>query len=250
MAILTDYYTEFFKELDRQGPGDDKYTELAFRLLDPPPDHPRILDVGSGTGRQSLTLARIAYCEITAVDVFDAFLNILNKRAKKNTLKGTISTRNASMFELPFEDQMFDVIWSEGSIYIMGFEKGLKAWKRLLNPGGYLVVSEIVWLQRDIPEEIRDYWNTVYPEIGTVSEKLAVIETCDYQVLAHMTLPQYAWEHNYYGLMEARKKDFLNQYGDVKEARRIVESEMELESNLFKNYKDYYGYVFFIMRKK
>ena len=35
----------------------------------------------------------------------------------------------------------FDVIWSEGAIYIMGFERGLRAWRPLVRTGGYVVVS-------------------------------------------------------------------------------------------------------------
>ena len=35
----------------------------------------------------------------------------------------------ASMEDLPFESSYFDLIWSEGAIYNIGFEKGIKTWK-------------------------------------------------------------------------------------------------------------------------
>jgi ubiquinone/menaquinone biosynthesis C-methylase UbiE len=245
---MFDYFIEFYKRLDRQGPGDDKYTEMAFRLLENLPPNPRILDVGCGSGSQTLALARLAPGEITAVDVYDCFLNKLNENVQKETLKGIITTLNASMFQLPFEEGNFDIIWSEGSIYIMGFEKGLKEWKRFLKPGGYLVASEITWLRKDIPAEILDFWNAAYPEIGTVTQKLSVIEKCGYRPLAHLTLPQYCWQQNYYDLMEVQKQDYLTQYGHVVEARQVVESEMELEMSLYQGYKDYYSYVFYVMQ--
>ncbi len=246
---MTDYFIEFYKRLDRQGPGDDKYTEMAFRLLDELPHNPRILDVGCGSGKQTLALARMAPCQITAVDVYDCFLDILNESVSRENLKGSITTMNASMFELPFEDEQFDLIWSEGSIYIMGFEKGLIQWKRFLKPGGYQVASEMTWLRKDIPKEIFDFWKSAYAEIDTLTEKLNVIEKCGYQPLAHFTLPHYGWQQNYYDLMEVQKQNYLKLYGHVEEARQVVESELELEMNLYKKYKDYYGYVFYIMQK-
>jgi ubiquinone/menaquinone biosynthesis C-methylase UbiE len=246
---MTDYFIEFYKRLDRQGPGDDKYTELAFRLLEQLPRNPRILDIGCGSGKQTLALARIARCEITAVDIYDCLLNKLEVSSRQQTLKGSITTLNGSMFDLPFDDEQFDLIWSEGSIYIMGFENGLREWKRLLKPGGYQVASEITWLQRDIPDEIYFFWNRAYPEIGTTTEKLSVIENSGYKPLAHITLPEYGWLQNYYNEMKSIKTDYLSEYGHLQEARQVVENELNLEMNMYHKYKEYYSYVYYVMQK-
>jgi hypothetical protein len=125
----------------------------------------------------------------------------------------------------------------------------LKGWRHLLKQGGYLVVSEITWLRHDLPDEIREFWSAAYPEIGSVTEKISMVEKCGYLPLAHLTLPPFGWEQNYYKLMEAAKQDYLNLYGHVPEAHQIVENEMDLEMKLYAKYKEYYSYVFYIMRK-
>ena len=61
------------------------------------------------------------------------------------------------MFNLKFEDGSFDIIWSEGAIFVIGFEKGLREWRRLLTPDGYVAVSELSWLQSDVPKEAKTY---------------------------------------------------------------------------------------------
>jgi SAM-dependent methyltransferase len=71
------------------------------------------------------------------------FLEALEQRSEKTGLKDKISLLEKSMDELPFEKESLDLIWSEGAIYNIGFENGIKNWKKFLKPGGYLVVSEI-----------------------------------------------------------------------------------------------------------
>ena len=44
------------------------------------------------------------------------------------------------MFEMNFSKESFDIIWSEGSIYAIGFEKGLTDWKKFIKTNGYLAV--------------------------------------------------------------------------------------------------------------
>lgn len=244
-----DYFIEFYRNVDRQGPGDDKYTEMAFRNLDGLPCIPKILDIGCGSGKQSIALAKLMECEITAVDYYDCFLEELTENSKKEKLAGSIKPQQASMFDLPFADNQFDLIWSEGAIYIMGFEKGLTAWKRFLKPRAYMVVSEITWLRKDIPTEIFNFWTAAYPEIGTISQKVAIIENTGYKPLGHLVLPEYGWLENYYLPLEQKKEKFLQQYGNITEARQVVENEFETELNLYRKYKDYYSYVYYIMRK-
>jgi methylase of polypeptide subunit release factors len=61
--------------LPREGPGDDASTECALRLLQHLPPRPRILDIGSGPGAQTLVLARATGGTVTAIDVHQPFLD-------------------------------------------------------------------------------------------------------------------------------------------------------------------------------
>ncbi|GAM56739.1 probable transcription regulator [Vibrio ishigakensis] len=47
------------------------------------------------------------------------------------------------MGDLPFEEDSFDVLWSEGAVYNIGFETGIRDWRKYLKSGGTLVVSEL-----------------------------------------------------------------------------------------------------------
>ena len=80
------------------------------------------------------------------------------------------------MDRLPFEAESLDAIWSEGAIYNMGFENGVRQWRRLLKPGGILAVSELTWLTAYRPAELETHWHAQYAEVGTSSSKMAVLE--------------------------------------------------------------------------
>ena len=144
---------DFFRELDRQGPGG---VEQTLRALEFVPDRPgmRIADIGCGTGGQTITIARNRDCTITAVDLLPELLEEFRTRIKKAGLENRVTAIQGSMDALPFSPGEFDVIWAEGSIYNIGFERGLREWRQYLKPGGIIAVTECSWLGRTPGVEI------------------------------------------------------------------------------------------------
>ena len=72
------------------------------------------------------------------------------------------------------------MIWSEGAIYNIGFERGLKEWRRFLKTGGYVAVSEASWFTEERPKEIDEFWQDAYPGIDTVSNKVDQMQKAGY----------------------------------------------------------------------
>ena len=232
--------------LPREAPGDDASTLQALAMIPSLPHTPQILDIGCGPGAQTVALAQATQGQITAVDTHQPFLDVLARRAEQAGVSDRITPLNMSMFELTF-DNPFDLIWSEGAIYIIGFEKGLKAWRLLLKPSGYLVVTEATWLKPDPPEAAASFWDEAYPEMGDVAENVARINRSGYRLIDHFTLPKSAWWDHYYHPMAARIADLRQQYAENDKAQRILDLEAA-EIDLYRKYSDYYGYVFYILQ--
>lgn len=240
---------DFHREAKRQGPGDGRSTlkALASTSLDFSKNI-KIADIGCGTGAQTLDLARMIKGSIVAVDLFPEFLSVLNKKVEEASLTGIISTLQASMDSLPFQAEEFDLLWSEGAIYNIGFENGLRMWKPFLKQGGCIAVSEISWLTPNRPDELNDYWKEAYPEISTVSEKINVLERNGYSPLAHFVLPESCWKDNYYNPMKDRFDAFLKKHSSSKLAMELVNNERK-EIALYEKYKEFYSYGFYIAKK-
>lgn len=240
---------DLHKGATRQGPGGDAETEMAMELAGIDPAAPlRIADIGCGTGASALCLARTLNARITAVDFLPEFVDVLNVRAENEGLSDKIDALVGSMDDLAFEEGSLDVIWSEGAIYNMGFEHGVKAWRRFLKPGGLLVVSEITWTTPSRPLELEDFWKAEYPEIGTASSKMRVLEESGYAPVAYFVLPERCWVENYYGPLQGGFDDFLARNGYIDEARALVEAEKR-EIALYNRFKGHYSYGVYIARK-
>ena len=54
------------------------------------------------------------------------------------------------MDDLPFEREEFDIVWSEGAVYNMGFRKGVNYWKDFIKDGGILAVTELSWITENV----------------------------------------------------------------------------------------------------
>jgi len=240
---------DLHKRAKRQGPGGDDETKKAVDLAMLDPFTPlKIADIGCGTGSSTLQLARLLNAEITAVDFLPAFIEVLKGNAEKERLTQKINPLVCSMDNLQFDDEEYDVIWSEGAIYNIGFEKGINDWKRFLKLGGLLVVSEITWITNDRPVEIQKHWETEYPEISTASSKISILENSGYSPLAYFVLPEHCWLDNYYRPLQNSFSEFLARNADNENAQALVEAEMK-EIALYEKYKLNYSYGVYIAKK-
>ena len=244
-----DLFFELHRDMPREGPGEAASTRQAFALMTGLPDRPRILDIGCGPGVQTLQLAKISAGTILAIDNHQPFLDALALRAEQEGLSDRISIRNQSMFDLDFiKPGSFDAIWSEGAIYIIGFAKGLREWQPFLKQGGYLAVSELSWLKPVPPAEIETYWEENYPGMQPLEQNLATLHKAGYRETGHFVLPESAWWEDYYTPLEKRIALLREKYRDNDEALAFLHTSQR-EIDLYRQYSEWYGYVFYIMKK-
>jgi ubiquinone/menaquinone biosynthesis C-methylase UbiE len=202
------------------------YTRRAYQML-PELEIPAILDIGCGTGVPTLELARLSSGRIIGLDVDQECLAELTRKAEAAGLADRVKTMHCSLLALEFPNETFDLIWAEGSIAIIGFERGLKEWRRLLKPDGFLVVHD---------------------EIGNLRQKLHMIPASGYALLGHFTLSAEIWWQEYYGPLEERIRELRAKYRNDPRALAVLDAEHR-EAEMVKRSPERYASVFFVLQK-
>ena len=134
--VATDYDQWYTTKMGRFV--DDIETACAFELFMPQQDQ-KILDVGCGTGNFSIKLAEKGAI-VTGIDVSEEMLSIA--RAKTGGLP--ITYKNMDLYQLEFEDNTFDAVFSMAAFEFVEFpERALGELFRVLKPGGKLMVGTI-----------------------------------------------------------------------------------------------------------
>jgi ubiquinone/menaquinone biosynthesis C-methylase UbiE len=240
---------QLHQHAERQGPGSEAETLQALRFLDLPTDRSlHVADIGCGTGASAILLAQHLNAHLTAIDLLPDFLKVLNEKAQEQGLTEQINTLEHTMENLPFGEEELDIIWSEGAIYTIGFERGITEWKKYLKVGGYLAVSEITWLTKVRPQEVEDFWTTAYPEIDTAAAKINLLEENGYTLVGYFYLDEKSWLNNYYHPMKARLNTLSTQHDGNDKVRQFVQAH-QMEIGLYQTYKKYYSYGFYIARR-
>ncbi|MCP8311297.1 MAG: class I SAM-dependent methyltransferase [Candidatus Methylarchaceae archaeon HK01M] len=204
----------------------NKYTRKAFQLI-PRLEKPRILDIGCGSGVPTIELAKLSNSEIIGIDINQTLLDKLNRKIEEEGFSRRVKTKRCSLFEIDFPNESFDVIWAEGSIWIIGFDKGLKEWRRLLKPNGFLVVHD---------------------EIKNISNKLNKISSCGYKVINHFSLPEDAWWTEYYKPLEIRIREIYMKCKNNSETFKILRKYQNEIDMVKRNPKEHCS-AFYIMQK-
>ena len=235
-----------FEGLPRQGPGSDACTREALRRLGALPPTPRVLDLGCGSGRAALVLAETLQAKVVAVDSHQPFLDQLQATAHQRGLKHLIEPRCADMRAPGVPARSVDLLWSEGAIYLLGFADGLRLWRPLLAPGGWLAASECSWLCADPPAEAAAFFRQGYPGMAGIEQNLERARAAGLDAVDHFALPQAAWWDEYYAPLEQRMSA-LAPDADPDLAAAIDETRREIE--LYRRHSDSYGYVFYMLRR-
>jgi ubiquinone/menaquinone biosynthesis C-methylase UbiE len=210
---------------------------------------PEILDIGCGTGMQTIELAMFSNGTIIALDIHLAYLKEVNKQATEQGVVDNIQTINQSMLSMGFKEESFDVIWAEGSAYILGFEKALKEWRFFLRKPGYLAISELVWLKDNAPNEAKEFFKLEYPAMKSHAENVKIIGHLGYELIDSFTLPESDWWDYFYAPLEKRIVILREKY--IKNVQNIKELDMtQKEVDIFRKYSEYYGYAFYVMKAR
>ncbi len=239
---------DYFGRLERQGPGSSESTIRALRFIDNFSSEIKIADLACGTGGQTMTLAQHTKGTITGLDIFPDFVGKFNANAKRLGLQNRVKGIVGSMDNLPFRNEKFDVIWSEGAIANIGFRKGLNYWKEFLKKDGYIAITYESWFTDERPTEIEKFWVDAVPEMDTIGYNISVMQNTGYRLVAAFTLPETCWIDTYFKPQQAIQKTFLSEHAGNSAAKDFVEN-MKYEAELYSKYKQYYGYVFYIGKK-
>lgn len=245
---MLDLVIELHKPLDRLGPGSAEATHRALDFIDGLDAMEHVLDLGCGTGAQTMILAERIPGAITGVDLFSDFTDVLNAHAAQRGLGDRVRGVSGSMDALDASPESIDFIWCEGAIDGVGFAKMLEYWNAFLKPGGYVAVTCPSWLTDARIAEVDDFWTQAGSGLDTVAENIGFLQKAGYASMAAFVLPKECWTENYFVPRRTAGADLAAKYpGDETVGEFIAGNRREEE--LFAAYGDSYGYVFYIGKK-
>ena len=234
--------------LEWLGPASRETTEKALGYLSNLDEMSEVLDLGCGTGGPTMVLAQHIAGNITGVDFCPDFIDVFNRNAKKLNLDKRVKGVVGSMEKLDFPKNSFDLIWSEGAIDAIGFEKGMKYWNGFLKKGGHVAVTCPSWLTNERPAEVEKFWADAGVVLDTIEDNTLIMQRAGYDVAMTFALSEDCWTVNYFIPRGIAEETLLKKYPGNKIVESYIKNEKR-EIELYSRYKGYYGYVFYIGKK-
>jgi SAM-dependent methyltransferase len=136
------------------------------------------------------------------------------------------------------------VVWAEGSAYLMGFDAALRAWRRLLVPGGVLVLTEAEWITPEPAPAARAFWDPAYPGMRTTDANVRAALAAGWTVAATYLLPDADWDA-YYGPLAARIEELRREGIDP-----AMLDEVGREIDVRRRHGADYGYTGYVLRPR
>jgi len=245
---IDDLIIETHAGLARQGFGSPETTMKALSFVDDLHKISRVADLACGTGGQTMVLAQNITGHITGVDLCPEFISVFNDNAKHLGLQERVDGIVGDILNLSFGKEEFGLIWCEGAIDSIGFEKGLSYWRGFLKENGYIAVTCPSWFGNERPAEIENFWSDTGSGLDTIGDNILLMQKAGFGFIAAFALPEQCWMDHYFIPRQAADNSLLKKYAGNKTVEAYVKDD-ECEVDLYLKYRQYYGYVFYIGKK-
>jgi len=104
----------------------------------------RVLDVGSGLGGPSRYLAWHYGCRVSGIDLTAEFVRVAEMLTRLTRLEDRVDYRQGDALALPFDEESFDVVWSQNAaMNIADRDRLYREMRRVLKPGGCVALQEV-----------------------------------------------------------------------------------------------------------
>lgn len=244
------YFNEMFQGMERMCPGGPGTRRKMMKAI-PQDSEINILDVGCGQGQGSLALAEaFPKARIIAIDINQDYIRQLNQQATAKGLSQQLQGMVMSMDELTFPEGQFDVIWAEGSIYVMGFLEALEAWKKFLRPGGLILCNDLCWKESLVSRRYKTEIMELFGELDFYKHRGNMAKEKGYDLKEYFVQPHCDWAEGYYIPLQARLQEMKEKYPATEECQQAQEAmgQLQREIDLFRNYAPFYAYVYFALQ--
>lgn len=237
---------EVFGSLAQGAPGNDASTLRALEGVPGRDTVRRVLDLGVGHGRTTFMLAEaFRDARITAVEIYAPFVRRITEHARKTGFENRVHAVCGDMEKITVADGSIDLVWAEGSIYVLGMERALSLWRPWLRPGGCLAFSDFVRWVDDLLEEARDFWAMEYPDMASEAVVHSRAEAAGYRVVNSFRMTKEAHEA-YYVPLETRVDELAGR--DDADVREVL-GGLRKEIDVVRRFPDEAGYMFFVLQR-
>lgn len=130
-----------------------------------------IMDVATGTGDFALlAYKKIKPDQLTGVDISEGMMNVGRQKVKKAGLEEHIKFEKEDCLCLSYPDNTFDAITvAFGIRNFESLDQGLAEMRRVLKPGGHLVILELTTPDKAPMKQLfKFYSQTIIPTIGKI----------------------------------------------------------------------------------
>lgn len=132
------------------------------RLFHEPASTIRILDVATGTGDLAMAVSTLQQASIEGIDISTKMMEIGRKKVRARGLSGKIVFREGEAENIPFEDNLFDVVMvAFGVRNFEELENGISEMKRVLKPGGVMLILEFSHPERYPMKALYSFYSSV-----------------------------------------------------------------------------------------